>query len=360
MSLNELLDYNRDIKDIDNIQIGQKIKLKASPLPRISHRPQNKKYKPIKFSSLEFQPERITPSNNTKTSQPKKNNKTEIAHGKTSVNTKQEQQANVFSIDKLKNFGKGILNRVFGDRDLITGRTNEEEKRYQRLYNTPYNEEMDRGEPLLYRHKNALGIIPDSVINNPKYYNEDGSLALSSQLGDLGLYGKHKDNSGRTCYRIKDDKGNIVTDCSKTGNLITRAMGVPTTDHAWKREGVYGDSLIYGQADHNKIYGRYAGKLINSLRPSQIDPNNLQSGDFVDLYTEGSGHNEEAKKTGRGNSHTGTVFKPYGKTGPAYIIHNVGGDVYVDPLASFGPLHTWGMMGIRRPGSKEHPFIKEN
>ena len=211
---------------------------------------------------------------------------------------------------------------------------------------------MDRGEPIMEPY-DFMGLTQYRHKEGP-----DGKPVYTSKLGNLGLFNRQIDEDGRVCYQIKDDNGNIVTDCSKTGNLITRALGIPTTDHAWNRRGVYGDSLIYGGLDHNKIYTRPIGKVINGLKPSQLDVNNLKSGDFVDLYTEGSGHNSEAA-TGRGNSHTGTIFKPYGNTGPAYIIHNVGGPVYVDPLSSFGPTHTWSIMGIRRPGSKEHPYYEE-
>ena len=273
-----------------------------------------------------------------------------LAYGKTSNQTQQQkpQQANTFSVSNLKN----ITKRVFGDRDFITGRTEQEEKEYQRLYNTPYSLEMDRGKP-----KTEVITYPDGFQEYRQVEGPDGRPVYTSKIGNLGLYGKHFDNKGGVCYKIKNDKGEIVSNCSETGNLITRALGVPTTDHAWFRRGVYGDSLIYGSQNHNRIYGRYPGKLIKSLTAEDINPNNLKSGDFVDLYTEGSGHNPEAAY-GRGNSHTGTIFKPY-ENGPAYIIHNINSDVYVDPLSKFGPTHTWGIMGIRRPGSKEHPYYED-
>ena len=353
MTLQQLLWNNQDIKDPDKINIGQKIRLKSSPLPKISQKPKELGYKPIKFSSLEFQPKKIAPSNNQGISS-RKNNKP-LQEKKSSVKqvTKPTEQQSGFSfaLDKLKNIGKEVWGRTFGDKDLFTGRNEQQEKKYQEKYNTPYSLEMDRGEPMM-----EVITYPDGFQEYRHVEGPNGEPVYRSKLGDLGLYNRKVDKEGNVCYQIKNDKGQLVTRCAETGNLITRAMGKPTTGHAWTRHGVYGDSLIYGSPDHNKIYGRYINKLTNSVLPTQINPDKLESGDMVDLYTEGSPNNSLAKE-GRGNSHTGTVFKPYGKTGPAYIVHNTSG-VYVEPLAKFGPTHTWAIMGIRRPGTKEHPYKK--
>ena len=96
------------------------------------------------------------------------------------------------------------------------------------------------------------------------------------------------------------------------------------------------------------------------MKPSDINPDSLKTGDFVDLLKGANNHNNRLAESGRGNSHTGTIFKPYGNTGPAYIIHNENGPVYVDPLGEFGPTKTWTIMSVRRPGSKEHPYYKED
>lgn len=136
-------------------------------------------------------------------------------------------------------------------------------------------------------------------------------------------------------------------------------MGIPTTDDAWKRHGVYGDSLIYGGTNHNKFYNRYANKFINGVNPSDINPDNLKNGDFVDLMKGANNQNNRLAESGRGNSHSGTIFKPYGDKGPAYVLHNIGGPVYVDPLDKFGNTKKWSIMSIRRPGSKEHPYYED-
>lgn len=54
----------------------------------------------------------------------------------------------------------------------------------------------------------------------------------------------------------------------------------------------------------------------------------------------------------------GIIYKPKGKEGPTYIIHNIGGDVRVDPLANFTSLfpETWSITRIARPGTKDKPY----
>lgn len=293
---------------------------------------------------------------NVNTGEIKLPKKKELAYGKTSKKQpQQQQQASTFSFENVKNKGKELLSRIFGDKDIITGRNEQQENAYQLRYNTPYSLEIDRGEPAMKRY-----VGPDGFISYQQVEGPDGRPVYTSKAGNLGLFNRQADENGRVCYQIKNDKGEIVTRCSETANLINRTLGLPTTGDAWTRRGVYGDSLIYGGTNHNKIYTRPVGKVINGLRPDQLDPNNLKTGDFVDLYTEGSGHNSEATQ-GRGNSHTGTIYKPLGDNGPVYIIHGGLGDkVYVDPLDRFGPLSTWSIMGVRRPGSKEHPYYKED
>lgn len=215
---------------------------------------------------------------------------------------------------------------------------------------SPYSLAMDKGPAL---RKQVVG--PDGFISYQAIEGLDGRPIYSSKLGNLGLFNRKVNSDGSICYQIKDDNGNIVTNCSQTGNLINRAMGKPTTDHAWFRRGVYGDSIIYDKKQNllNTV-SRPLAKVFNSINPSEIDPNNLQSGDFVDLYTEGSSYNSEASK-GRGNSHTGTIYKPYNNR--AYVIHNVNGDVWVDPLNTFGNTKKWAITRISRPGTKEHPYF---
>lgn len=219
---------------------------------------------------------------------------------------------------------------------------------------------MDRGEPMM-----ELITYPDGWQEYRHKEDLNGRPVYHSKVGDLGLYDRHIDNDGRVCYKIKNDKGEIVTRCSETGNLINRALGLRTTEDAWDRYGEFGDSIIYGDSNHNRIYGRILNKVISGINPSSINPDKLKSGDFVDIMRDTNsltgGETDRLSAQGRGNTHTGTIFKPYGdaKGYPAYIIHNVGGDVYVDPLGNFGPLKTWSIMGIRRPGTKEHPYYED-
>jgi hypothetical protein len=76
----------------------------------------------------------------------------------------------------------------------------------------------------------------------------------------------------------------------------------------------------------------------------------------VDLLKGANNASNKLAESGRGNSHTGTIFKPYGNEGPAYVIHNTGGDIYIDPLNEFGKTKTWTIMSVRRPGTKENPY----
>jgi len=179
-----------------------------------------------------------------------------------------------------------------------------------------------------------------------------------SRLGMLGLTYGGEDKNGNTYYTIRDDKGNVVKECAKTGNLLTRAMGRPTTSNAWTRVGVYGDSLITGSdLPHikNKVLTGIQ-KLAENVAVDD-DPQNLQSGDIVDLYSPVSHYNKRATREGRGNSHTGTIFRP-DPEGPAWVIHNVNGKIYVDPYSKFTSLPDiyWKATRVSRPGTKDHPY----
>lgn len=164
-----------------------------------------------------------------------------------------------------------------------------------------------------------------------------------SRTGLLGLVPK-----GNGTYRIYNDRGKQVSNCSETGNLLTRSMGRPTTGHAWTRHGVYGDSVIF---DRSLLRHAWLNRVVSGTP----DADNLKSGDIVDLNGYTSHYNERASREGRGNSHTGTVWKP-NNNGPAWIIHNINGTVYMDPLSKFSNIITspWRISRVSRPGTKEH------
>ena len=90
---------------------------------------------------------------------------------------------------------------------------------------------------------------------------------------------------------------------------------------------------------------------------------------MVDLYSANSAHNDEAWNNGtlnRSNSHTGVVIQPnHNNKKGTYILHNVNGIISLDPISKFmvseqGPTLDWGITGVHRPGTKEHPYKDKN
>ena len=90
---------------------------------------------------------------------------------------------------------------------------------------------------------------------------------------------------------------------------------------------------------------------------------------MVDLYSANSAHNDEAWNNGtlnRSNSHTGVVIQPnHNNKKGTYILHNVNGTISLDPISKFmvseqGPTLDWGITGVHRPGTKEHPYKDKN
>lgn len=84
----------------------------------------------------------------------------------------------------------------------------------------------------------------------------------------------------------------------------------------------------------------------------------VQNGDIVDLYWGRSPHRREAERYGRGNSHTGRIFKP--NNNDVYVIHNVSGKIKIQPLNSFNkwsdllhPNKGFHIKQIRRPFTKQ-------
>lgn len=188
----------------------------------------------------------------------------------------------------------------------------------------------------------------------------------ASKLGELGLV-----KVGNNQYKLYDEYGNTIKQCAKTRNEIEKMLGHPTTNNAWDTFGVYGDSTLFNG---------YPSKTGPFFRPSYIVQNQiaadrtqkalenlqLQTGDVVDLYNPFSHYAEQAYKQGtlnRSNSHTGVIFQPYpGVKSKTYIIHNVNGNISVDPIGSFllnadNPFPKWRPTGFHRPGTKEHPYL---
>lgn len=186
-----------------------------------------------------------------------------------------------------------------------------------------------------------------------------------SKLGNLGLV-HVKDN----IYNIYDANGKLIKQCAMTRNEIEKVLGHPTTNNAWDTFGIYGDStLINGYSPKIGPYTTLGHTILNNAAASNVQRNinnvNLQSGDYVDLFSPLSHYNKRAWQQGtlnRSNSHTGVIYQPInGDRQKTYVIHNVGGKVYVDPIGEFfltrqNGIPKWRITGIHRPGTKEHPY----
>lgn len=161
-----------------------------------------------------------------------------------------------------------------------------------------------------------------------------------SILGDLGIT---KDKNG--VYRYYDN-GDIVKQCAKFANRYSQAVGRPTAGDAWTTRGIFGDSVLYNNP-------------LGLAIPHDIGAN-VQNGDIVDLRWLFSPHAKEALKYGRGNSHTGRIFKP--NDTDTYVIHNVSGKIKIDPLSNFdvtNNLKNFAITQLRRPFTENDPARKK-
>lgn len=190
----------------------------------------------------------------------------------------------------------------------------------------------------------------------------------ASKLGNLGLT-----KVGDNLYRLYDEKGNEITECAQTRNEIEKMTGHPTTNNAWDASGMYGDSTLFnGYLPKIGPYSRIPYLIQNQIAAlrtkNALDNLELQTGDVVDLYSTHSRYAPRAYREGtlnRSNSHTGMIFQPYpGDKDKTYVIHNVHGDITVDPIGKFifskeNLTPKWQVTGIHRPGTKEHPYFKD-
>jgi hypothetical protein len=96
----------------------------------------------------------------------------------------------------------------------------------------------------------------------------------------------------------------------------------------------------------------------------EIDKHDLMTGDIVDMYYKGSDYLERAFREGdnnRTNSHTGSILK----TGPdkehTYVVHSTGNGLKIQPIGELlgsGMFKKFYITGIRRPGTKKHPYLQ--
>ena len=254
------------------------------------------------------------------------------------------------SAPKLNWFGRNIVKPIV---DLVNG-TPDEQRASQNSY--------ANSKP--WRYKDDVYTAFDN--------DRTGHKVGSSRMGDLGLV-----PNGDGTYSLYNPKTGKVTQCAMTRNQIERVLGPHKTDmNAWDGRGVYGDSTIFNGYKYLPKVGGY-NKVTHTLQnlaasaAVQANFNNIdfQQGDMVDLYSANSAHNDEAWNNGtlnRSNSHTGVVIQPnHNNKKGTYILHNVNGTISLDPISKFmvseqGPTLDWGITGVHRPGTKEHPYKDKN
>lgn len=254
------------------------------------------------------------------------------------------------SAPKLNWFGRNIVKPIV---DLVNG-TPDEQRASQNSY--------ANSKP--WRYKDDVYTAFDN--------DRTGHRVGSSRMGDLGLV-----PNGDGTYSLYNPKTGKVTQCAMTRNQIERVLGPHKTDmNAWDGRGVYGDSTIFNGYKYLPKVGGY-NKVTHTLQnlaasaAVQANFNNIdfQQGDMVDLYSANSAHNDEAWNNGtlnRSNSHTGVVIQPnHNNKKGTYILHNVNGIISLDPISKFmvseqGPTLDWGITGVHRPGTKEHPYKDKN
>ena len=254
------------------------------------------------------------------------------------------------SAPKLNWFGRNIVKPIV---DLVNG-TPDEQRASQNSY--------ANSKPWRYKDDAYTAFDKDRT----------GHRVGSSRMGDLGLV-----PNGDGTYSLYNPKTGKVTQCAMTRNQIERVLGPHKTDmNAWDGRGVYGDSTIFNGYKYLPKVGGY-NKVTHTLQnlaasaAVQANFNNIdfQQGDMVGLYSANSAHNDEAWNNGtlnRSNSHTGVVIQPnHNNKKGTYILHNVNGTISLDPISKFmvseqGPTLDWGITGVHRPGTKEHPYKDKN
>lgn len=174
----------------------------------------------------------------------------------------------------------------------------------------------------------------------------------------------------RPKYFFLDSDSNVLHGCARNANLINRYYNKPTAGHAWTRHGIYGDSAILVNPD--KSYEKPS--IIRQFDPvnwkngeyikDNIENVRLKTGDIVDIAYPGSSYKNKAIKEGdkgRRNTHTGTILKTSPRKEDTFIMHSTGEGIRVEPIGDFiGPkLFNMYITGIRRPGTKSHPYNKK-
>ena len=197
---------------------------------------------------------------------------------------------------------------------------------------------------------------------------DNGDRVRLEMMGFRNVNGKWKFPKG-----TKDSDGDeeYYQWCAENANKINSYYGKPTMGHAWTRHGVYGDSSIvvapYKKSDYTFGNASWKARSMSKDQAKYVqkhidDPGvKLLSGDIVDMRYPGSSFTNQAFAEGdpnRVNTHTGTIIV----TGPnkehTYVAHSMGSGLKVEPIGNLLGV-SWTnpyITGIRRPGTKKHPF----
>jgi len=185
----------------------------------------------------------------------------------------------------------------------------------------------------------------------PAHYAPNGYT-----MGNLGF--TYADNK-HSKYKYLEN-GQKIYQCAYTANRLSSRFRRPTAGNAWTTQGIYGDSVLvdgYNQGLNIRppfyvqplvdAYNRRAADYVKN----HISEHNLQNGDIVGMYTTFSPSQKRAYREGlyrRTNTHTGRVVM--GLDGAPFVVHNMHGEVRVDPLSELlGGFNTTGITYISRP-----------
>ena len=331
MSLQDLLNINKNIKSPDNINIGQEINIskKSSSAPNYLLRENNNNK--INLPSIQSTATKeFFPSYNKKTSSKKIVDKTQSKQKPKKEQTLKERYWSLTPSQRSTWVGE----------DMNT------------YANTPeYRAEFDRYKPT----KTPTGTV------------------YRSRLGDLGLV---SNNDGT--YSLYDKNGKLIDKCAQTTNALQEMLQKHqnTIGDAWTSHGMYGDSMLVNGYKYLPKIGKY-NKFMHTAQnltaaaavQSQLNNLDLQTGDVVGLYSANSDYNDRAWNEGtrnRSNSHEGLVFRPSKDKNQTYIIHNINGKVFVDPMSKFmvsesGLQLDWAPTYVMRPnqGQSRQEIQKE-
>ena len=318
---------NQDIKNPDKISIGQEINVntKSSPIPSYLLRESGK----TKVPTLQSTSSKFTPG--------KQNKKVTIKKKPNQISKQQTKKE-----QSLKDKYWSLSPR---QRQLWSG---EDMNTYA---NTPeYRQEFDRYQP---------------------NKSETGVTQYRSRLGDLGLV---SNNDGT--YSLYDKEGKLIDKCAQTTNALQQMLQKHqnTIGDAWTSKGMYGDSMLINGYKYLPKIGKY-NKFMHTAQnlaaatavQSQLNNLDLQTGDVVGLYSANSAYNDKAWNEGtrnRSNSHEGMVFRPTNAKNQTYIIHNINGKVYVDPMSKFmvsesGLQLDWAPTYVMRPNKGQQQQVKK-